>query len=112
LEAIWRVMPMTSIPSTPKDAAAPTVERRSADLQTIWTDLLPAAITELERHDSVISSSGSDTMSSRMWFIRLRVGSPKDQSQHGFAAESPILHPVNNFGFVIANSEELPTERR
>ena len=38
---------MTSLPSTPKDAAAPTVERRSAHVQTILTELTPRAITEL-----------------------------------------------------------------
>ena len=40
-EAISRVTPMTSLPSNPKDAAAPVAERRSAQRQTILTELLP-----------------------------------------------------------------------
>lgn len=50
-EAISRVTPMTSLPSNPKDAAAPVAERRSAQRQTILTELLPEAVPEHKRHD-------------------------------------------------------------
>jgi hypothetical protein len=48
---------MTSLPSSPEDAAAQAVEQRLTNVQTILTDVLPAAITEQKRHDSIVTIS-------------------------------------------------------
>jgi hypothetical protein len=53
---------MTSLPSSPKDAAAPTVARRPAHVQTILTKSLPAAIIEHQCHDHMVTVSVIDTV--------------------------------------------------